>query len=750
MDARRDEVRRILKSTIPQGRAVAVVGAGLPASLGFPTAEMLLEELKSELRDRGIDDQHSKLREAVQALDNAVIDRGEARRILRDCFLKLAPRQMFDHRHAEIARSFKCVLTTNWDGSFDRVYHSSITPSRIIPCICPKGPRDSRAVEWSISSAGDENTLIKLHGSLTIPESMIASSDDIGFFTKFTVDVGRVPFAQSLDDLLRNNRVFVIAYRLADVDFLAAYMEALKTKAQQHTPDYFVYHSYNDLKARSKIQDWLADQGPIIQQKLKLFPGTLDKFLEMLSEARPLQPDSPDPDPRAQTHWGRPPKASPLVGYAGQAERLVQFVDKPPGTLCVVRGPAHAGLSTFASYALLSAANRVGGSSAYWIEVKNYLPWHFYRFFIERHASPPGNLCTAVPRDERHSPGHKPADAASQVAELLAADRNQKVIVLERLHQCRDDEVAEFFGQLIRAVQKGGHARRVQFIVVLPDEAWVKETPPEFFRTLAQSPAIGVGPELRLGPLPTAIRLNMLLARLGIRQLRACERLLDGFGRDLPIGILVPAAVLLRFFRKDPCYLRDLVRDSAPRPPFDVLLSEVVKCIQEEDKKLKAKGQHRNLHDFMLRCAVFRTPRDEGALRAARGDSKTEPVPLADKLVQYGILSHGPADHRGEATYAMPSEVRRVLEENHANRSLWREWNRQAAALYADQAAHDGIESEEAIELLAVCFHHSGVAGDYTDLIRALERRRRDLIVPWYLPVVKPWLKEADEGVRYA
>lgn len=744
MSERREEANRIVLSAIQRGNSVAVVGAGLPASLGFPTTDELLEKLKPRLVGFGVTSPLPDLPTAMDALDNTIRDRGRARRILRDCFFEMAPSQMFDHRHVEIARGFKYVLTTNWDCLFDLVYHCRITPSRIIPCVCPKGPSEGQQIDWSIPTSGNEHTLIKLHGTLTIPDSMIASTSDIGSFTRFTTDVGRVPFAEWLDGLLRTHQVFVIAYRLRDVDFLTAYMEALKAKTGDQEPDYFVYHKYDDAGRRAEVQEWLATREDLIQRRLKLFPGTLDEFIQGLREARPHPSDSIVADPASQTCWGRPPRASPVVGYEKEAERAARFVSEAQGTLCIVRGPAHSGLSTFASHVLERAACWVGGASAYWIEIKDYLPWHLYRYFLERHVRRAMAGGTFAPLRDSLDSARDPKGAASQLAECLARTRAQTVFILERFDQCADENVAQFFAQLVGRVQEQGQPHRIQFVVVLPDDAWTQRMPLEFFQMLQ---SLSFGSEIRLEfPRPEK-RLSMLLTRLGIERLAQCEPLLesDSFGRRLPIGVLVPAAVLLRFFDRTAAELSRLVRRDAARPALDTLVSELATSIETEDEKRETDDTRRGLYNFMLRCAIFRTPRDEGALRTALGNAKGDPTLLADALVRYGILSHGPVDHNGEVTYAMPSGVRRVLEKHHIDPRSRREWNRQAAALYAQRSVDPSIEADEAVELLAVCFHHSAAAGDYTSFIGALQRRKRDLIAPWYMPVVGPWLRTAEE-----
>jgi len=722
----------LLESSLEAKETTAIVGAGLPASLGWPTSAQLLSRVTDELEKYGVKETFEDLGKAVDALDRAA-GRLRGRCFLRDALRDWAGTETHDVKHALIARGFRHVLTTNWDCSFDIVYMSHLESYNIVPCVCPTGPASRTVPDWTEGAKYSDHHLIKLHGTIAIPASMIASESDITQLAAVTTDAVTHPFARWLNQILLENRVFIIGYRLSDISLVVPYLSALRRKDASQ-PDYFVYHSYDEPGPRAQIENALKG----LWRSVELFPGTTDQFFDALRHIDTAH--DPDGGRPAWTRWGAPPRAPEAVGHEAQARSVQGFLAKPSATLCVVAAHPGAGASTFASGTLRMAADIVGVDRTCWIECKDYLPLSAYQSFVEQYLRSREDASDDNPDASWWRSDDSAEDAADRIIGLLRATLGRTVFILEQFQMAATNaEVVAFFKRLISASSRQLPMGRAQFIAFV---AFGGGGLPPPFSGPGGGRALCPTVHVVLQHMSPDNLLQALQNRLDFPTTSDCSALATMFASEFPIGTAVPATVLLTTMKgtmsgvetaRDVMQLLAGVRQ---RDRLDTLLDNIVGAIHRDDPELC---------EFMLRCSVFRAPRYEGALRTALPSEGRAPLELAARLVQYGILAEGHTDPRDGPSYAMSSSVRRFLARRPESMCNQRRWNSIAAKYYADQACRFAVSREEALELLAAAFHHSRVAGDYGSFLRALQERRRDLVGAWHLPVIEHWLDEISK-----
>jgi len=171
-DDRRSEVER-LSEHARIGKLVPFMGAGTSVSAGIPSWRDLLRELASRA---GLDDERvdGLLDSQLDALDQAAYiqsifpSRGSAD--FRQTIVELVHARAYGLLTALIAslRSSQAI-TMNYDDLYERAYLATGKSISVIP---------DRTIEPS------ENWLLKLHGSVNLPESIVLTRDDyLGYST---------------------------------------------------------------------------------------------------------------------------------------------------------------------------------------------------------------------------------------------------------------------------------------------------------------------------------------------------------------------------------------------------------------------------------------------------------------------------------------------------------------------------------------------------------------------------------------
>lgn len=198
-----------LVDALKEGRLVLFVGAGLSAQAGLPTGPALAGSLRNEL-ERVLD------RPATHGLNDASLtdlaDYFEQRADLgRAPLIRLLEQQLGPRPGAAVARvhqvvarlPWKYVITTNFDSLLERAFEAAGQPYRKL------------VLDTSVAlGTPDRLTLLKLHGDLDVPESLIIARRDYDDFQRKYPNMSR-----SLSFVAQQYVFLFAGYGLTDPDF---------------------------------------------------------------------------------------------------------------------------------------------------------------------------------------------------------------------------------------------------------------------------------------------------------------------------------------------------------------------------------------------------------------------------------------------------------------------------------------------------------------------------------------------------
>jgi hypothetical protein len=287
-DAPRAEIRR-LADLARAGRLVAFLGAGVSRAAGVPGWQELIAALA---RRAGLGDPECERLLALRPWDAAEIIAGRldvptGEAIERELS---APGGQHSITHGLIASMrLPGVITTNWDDRYERAARVPTAGTlRVLPRDLPDG-----SGPW----------LLKLHGDLADPDSIVLTRDD-----SLDFDANRVPLASVLQSHMLTHHLLLLGYSLSDDSFvrLARQVRAL--------------HGRHGARADARAAEQSSEQVPAVGTVLSLQHDPLIAELwqgtfAFVSGCPPEAGGDPAPDDRAAAtgHHARAARALELL-----------------------------------------------------------------------------------------------------------------------------------------------------------------------------------------------------------------------------------------------------------------------------------------------------------------------------------------------------------------------------------------------------------------------------------------------------
>ncbi|MGF6655362.1 hypothetical protein OKW34_005952 [Paraburkholderia youngii] len=235
---------------VRQGKAVLLAGAGMSIVAGMPTALAFAEYLKEAIREiepSYPDQGHSFA--SIAADYEALAGREQLVAKIRDM---LHPPQGLraTQAHRAAVRTFRQILTTNWDSLFESALNAE---------------EDNRPVIANpAESLPGEGCLVKLHGTLGDLPTLLLTESDIS-----RMDQSRGTMWRQAADLMQDCTIVVVGTSLRDPSMIRLFEEASPALR-----GYFVAPSI-DLATRARLARW----------NLSCIESTADDFFAMLSVA---------------------------------------------------------------------------------------------------------------------------------------------------------------------------------------------------------------------------------------------------------------------------------------------------------------------------------------------------------------------------------------------------------------------------------------------------------------------------------
>ncbi|MDP4120341.1 MAG: SIR2 family protein [Bacillota bacterium] len=156
--------------------------------------------------------------------------------------------------HRELAELYfiKTIITTNWDTYFEK--YCFATPITI--------PEDF--VFWDEK----ERCVLKIHGSITNPSTIIATKDD---YSKCTDNLHKGIIGATLKTLLANRTTIFVGFSFGDEDF-AQILEYLRTEMNDIFPHIYIVTLDNQIitKLNFKNATYIVTDGTYFLHQLKL------------------------------------------------------------------------------------------------------------------------------------------------------------------------------------------------------------------------------------------------------------------------------------------------------------------------------------------------------------------------------------------------------------------------------------------------------------------------------------------------
>lgn len=239
---------------IRKGNCALFIGAGVSIQAGLPTWYEVVKRLSKEL---GIKNDHDFL-EITQYYQNEFGRNKLVNTINNLISLRAKPSK----NHLSIAElPFKVIFTTNYDALIEQALSSKGKNYSVIVS-------DEGAAYWS----EDKVQVLKIHGSITEPSSLVITTDDyFDFFRKH-------PLITNILKLhITTKTILFMGYSLRDPDFLQIFDQVQHELGIHRRPFYCVMHKTD----RLVVEDWKRKGVHIIESDLELF---LNKLLEQIKE----------------------------------------------------------------------------------------------------------------------------------------------------------------------------------------------------------------------------------------------------------------------------------------------------------------------------------------------------------------------------------------------------------------------------------------------------------------------------------
>lgn len=272
---------RQLVTLARRGMAILFVGAGVSVDVGMPSTTRLLDALKAEAKELGVEIPPNALFPEAARIVESAIGRQDMVEVLHQEFeraLKADPppyRKGAYHLLAALPKEFtKVLVTTNWDNLLCRAFEDAGESAIEIF----EGAQ-SRQIPLA------EHAIVKLHGGFENPEGMIVTETDYKS-TEKQIRTGRIvgTLWSYVSSLLAQYSFIFIGYSLGDPHFrLLRYMVEIEMKAQP-SPHFFIAPlSHADEEALSRLADVRPISATATNFLLALF-RELDEFANRQDE----------------------------------------------------------------------------------------------------------------------------------------------------------------------------------------------------------------------------------------------------------------------------------------------------------------------------------------------------------------------------------------------------------------------------------------------------------------------------------
>ena len=227
------EIPARLAAAVAKREAVLFAGAGISMSAGLPSAAAFAEHLAQVLYKNDPEYAVSPVGAVFAAIASDVQASNSREVLLHEVGKLLDPPQGLQPTvaHTQAVRLFNLILTTNWDNLFER---AAAAHGEHLPVI---------ADEIALGLPG--RVIIKLHGSLENPASLLLTESDV-----LGMDKSRPRLWEAARSILRDRMLVVVGTSLRDPSIIRLFMDS-----HPRSSGYFVVPKFFAATA-ARLQAW--------------------------------------------------------------------------------------------------------------------------------------------------------------------------------------------------------------------------------------------------------------------------------------------------------------------------------------------------------------------------------------------------------------------------------------------------------------------------------------------------------------
>lgn len=338
-----------LITALSEGSAMALVGAGSSARVGFPLWTGLLDRLATAVSNA--EPRARSLVEALATESDLLWKAEELRRLLGDDAYHHLVRTLFgpeeapiDDFHDDLVRlPFRHVLTTNYDAVLEQAHVGAFRTRPV--AFTWNETANMRELVQRIGDDGYGRRYVYLHGRFDQPEDTILTERD--YAARFLRSGDTLP---KLFALLATQRLVSIGFSLADMDLMGVFRH-VHTHMGAGEARHFAILPLDPASDPGVIRRRLLGKygvEPVFYPATPDHRGLPDLVRELLRAVRPSAVSLPPDAPRAPVDTRGP--LPPTAGYDQRCyvprpslERQVDAGLVSPGTPVVLLGPSRFG-----------------------------------------------------------------------------------------------------------------------------------------------------------------------------------------------------------------------------------------------------------------------------------------------------------------------------------------------------------------------------------------------------------------------
>lgn len=354
-----------LVEALRPGSALALVGAGSSARVGYPLWGGLLDRMAAAILES---DPTARAKiDALAAEPDWLWRAEEYRRLLGpDGFEELvrttfgpeeAPHDSF---HEDLVRlPFRHILTTNYDAVLEQAHAAAFHRPRAVAVNWSES-QNLREIIQRIGDAEYGRRYVYLHGRFDEPDTIVLTERD--YTERYVRQSDTWP---KLFTLLAAQRVVSIGFSLSDLDLMAVFRQ-VKALMGPGEPRHFAILPHDGAveagTARQRLQGKYGVR-PVFYRQSPRHEGLPALVEEMLSALRPARPSMP-PEPPTPSLRPPPEPLPPTAGYDplcyvrhADIERRVISGLAEAGSPVVLLGPARSGKTALLRHVLDAAVH---------------------------------------------------------------------------------------------------------------------------------------------------------------------------------------------------------------------------------------------------------------------------------------------------------------------------------------------------------------------------------------------------------